>query len=262
MVLKALGAEPPDLRPPAAAARPRRQEALQAPRRGVGPGAARRRLPARGGAQLHRAARLGPRRRDHLPHHRPADRGLLARAGVEVPGGVRRAEAALDERALPARAGDRGAGRRGSSSCWTATAWSRPWRWRRRRCRRWPTSGRSRAFWWSASPPTRRPGRKVMREGAGERLAAVARGAGSARDLRPGGGRGRPEGARGAARREAQGGLPAAPCGDRGHARLTRASSSRWPRWDVKRPLHASIALSSAFAQRPDGARPRLRPPS
>ena len=60
--------EPPLLRAPAAAARPRRQEALQAPRRGVGAGAARRRLPARGGAQLPRAARLGRRRRrdDHL----------------------------------------------------------------------------------------------------------------------------------------------------------------------------------------------------
>ncbi len=35
------------------------QEALQAPRCGLGPGAARRRLPAGGGPQLHRAARLG-----------------------------------------------------------------------------------------------------------------------------------------------------------------------------------------------------------
>ena len=51
------------LRAPPAAARPGRQEALQAPRRGLGPGAARRRLPARGGPQLPRAARLGRRRR-------------------------------------------------------------------------------------------------------------------------------------------------------------------------------------------------------
>ena len=42
-----------------AAPRARRQEALEAPRRGVGPGGARVRLPARGGPQLHRAARLG-----------------------------------------------------------------------------------------------------------------------------------------------------------------------------------------------------------
>ena len=57
-----------DLRPPAAAARPRRQEALQAPRRRVRAGAARRRLPPRGGPQLPRAARLGLRRRDDVLH--------------------------------------------------------------------------------------------------------------------------------------------------------------------------------------------------
>ena len=57
------------LRPPAAAARPGRQEALQAPRRGLRAGAARPRLPARGGAQLPRAARLGlsTRRRRSSP---------------------------------------------------------------------------------------------------------------------------------------------------------------------------------------------------
>ena len=65
----------PRLRAPAAAARPRRQEALQAPRRGVGAGAARRRLPARGGAQLPRAARLGRRRRRDDHRHRRARRG-------------------------------------------------------------------------------------------------------------------------------------------------------------------------------------------
>ena len=93
------------LRAPAAAARPRRQEALQAPRRGVGPGAARRRLPARGGAQLPRAARLGRRRRRDA--HLDADE-LVERfdidARVAQPGALRRAEAALDERPLPARA--------------------------------------------------------------------------------------------------------------------------------------------------------------
>ena len=41
-ILEAMGAERPGLRPRAAAARPRRQEALQAPRRGVRAGAARR----------------------------------------------------------------------------------------------------------------------------------------------------------------------------------------------------------------------------
>ena len=49
------------VRPPAAAARARRQEALKAPRRGVGRGAARGRLPAGGRAQLPGAARLGAR---------------------------------------------------------------------------------------------------------------------------------------------------------------------------------------------------------
>ena len=61
LVIDALGAERSALRPPPAAARPRRQEALQAPRRRLRAGAARRRLPARRGAQLPRAARLGHR---------------------------------------------------------------------------------------------------------------------------------------------------------------------------------------------------------
>ncbi len=50
------------LRAPAVAARARRQEALQASRRGLRAGAARRRLPARGRAQLPGTARLGGRR--------------------------------------------------------------------------------------------------------------------------------------------------------------------------------------------------------
>ena len=74
MVLKALGRRAARLRPPAAAPRPRRQEAVQAPRRGVGAGAARGRLPARGGAQLHRPAGLGPGRLHHLHGHRAAGR--------------------------------------------------------------------------------------------------------------------------------------------------------------------------------------------
>ena len=92
------------LRPPAAAARARRQEALQAPRRRLGAGAARPRLPARGGAQLPRAARLGLRRGDDVLHDRGAAAALLAREGLQVAGRVRRAEAALDERPLRARA--------------------------------------------------------------------------------------------------------------------------------------------------------------
>ena len=92
------------LRAPAAAARAGRQEALQAPRRRLRPGAARPRLPARGGAQLPRAARLGLRRRDDVLHHGGAAARLQPRGRLEVARGVRRAEAALDERPLPARA--------------------------------------------------------------------------------------------------------------------------------------------------------------
>ena len=76
MILRGARRRAARLRAPAAAARPRRQEALEAPRRRVGPGAARRGLSARGGAQLHRAARLGLRRVDHLLHHRRAGRAL------------------------------------------------------------------------------------------------------------------------------------------------------------------------------------------
>ena len=73
-------------------------EALQAPRRRVGPGAARGRLPARGGRQLHRAARRRLRRRRGVLHARRARRALPARARVEEPGGVRRAQAAPPQR--------------------------------------------------------------------------------------------------------------------------------------------------------------------
>ncbi len=52
----------PVVRAPAAAPRPGRQEALKAPRRGLGAGAPRRGLSAGRGAQLPRAARLGLRR--------------------------------------------------------------------------------------------------------------------------------------------------------------------------------------------------------
>ena len=92
------------LRPPAAAARAGRQEARQAARRHIRAGPARRRLPAGGGPQLPRAARLGLRRGDDIPHDRRAAGALQPRAGLQVAGRVRRAEAALDERPLPARA--------------------------------------------------------------------------------------------------------------------------------------------------------------
>ena len=67
-ILRGAGRRAAHLRPPAAAARARRQEALQAPRRGFGAGAARSGLPARGSAQLPRAARLGLRRGDDVLH--------------------------------------------------------------------------------------------------------------------------------------------------------------------------------------------------
>ena len=86
------------LRAPAAAARPRRQEALQAPRRGVGAGAARGRLPAGGGAQLPGPARLGRGRRSDRALDRGADRALHARARQPQPGALRRGQAALAER--------------------------------------------------------------------------------------------------------------------------------------------------------------------
>ena len=114
LILQAMGADAARLRAPAAAARPGRQEALQAPRRRVRAGAARRRLPARGGPQLPRAAGLGRRRqRGDLLHDGGARRPVRPRARVAVPGRVRRAEAALDERPLPARAGRRTTSRRG-----------------------------------------------------------------------------------------------------------------------------------------------------
>ena len=83
---EALGVATPRLRAPAAAARAGRQEALQAPRRGVGAGAARRRLPARGGAQLPRAARLGRRRGDDVLHAPTSSSALRARARLASPG--------------------------------------------------------------------------------------------------------------------------------------------------------------------------------
>ena len=82
------------LRAPAAAARARRQEALQAPRRGQRAGAARGRLPARGGPQLPGAAGLGDRRRHHDHEHRGAGRALRRRATSG------RASAIFDEQKL------------------------------------------------------------------------------------------------------------------------------------------------------------------
>ncbi len=159
LVLEAVGRRAPGLRAPPAAARPRRQEALQAPRRGLGAGAARRRLPARGGAQLHRPARVGRRGRRDADLHRRARQALPHRARLAQPGPVRRAEAALDERALHARAGDRrdhaapGGAHRPLRACTTRSPSPR------RRSRPWRTSGRWRASSSTAPPTTPRRAR-------------------------------------------------------------------------------------------------------
>ena len=107
LIQQAMGAPTPGLRAPAAPARPGRQEARQAPRGDLGAGPARPGLPARGGHQLPRAARLGVRRGDHVLLDRGPAAELQPRARVQVAGGVRRAETALDERSLPARAAGR-----------------------------------------------------------------------------------------------------------------------------------------------------------
>ena len=113
LVLDALGRRAAALRAPAAAARNRRQAALEAPRRRLGPGAARRRLPAGGGPQLPRAARLGRRGRPDDLLDRRADPAVLDRARRPLAGGLRRAEAALDERPLHPRDATRRLRRRG-----------------------------------------------------------------------------------------------------------------------------------------------------
>ena len=137
---------PPALRAPAAAARPRRQEALEAPRRRHRPGAARRRLPARGRAQLPGAARLGLRRRHHVLHHRRAGRALHARATSA------RASAIFDEQKLRWINGRfmrecrstsyTGGGRAPPRPRARRARCGRPARSPRRRRRRWTRSGR------------------------------------------------------------------------------------------------------------------------
>ena len=133
------------VRAPAAAARARRQEAVKAPRRGLRAGAARRRLPARGGAQLPRAARLGRRRRRHRALHRGADRALHARARQPQPRALRRGQAEVAGRPVHPPA----AGRRADPAPGSVHRARGPrGRWRgsaRRRSTRSPTSGRWRA---------------------------------------------------------------------------------------------------------------------
>ena len=116
-------------------------------------------LPARGGAQLPRAARLGrPRRRDD-PRHRAARRPLRHRARVAQPRALRRAEAALAQRPLHPLADRRAAHGRASSATPAAPGCATRWRSRARRSRRSRTSGRSPGSSSTGRPTTRRRAR-------------------------------------------------------------------------------------------------------
>ena len=139
--------EPAALRAPAAAARPGRQEALQAPRRRVGSGAARRpgTCRRRSTTTSRCSARASPPTRStSRPTSWPS--ASDSSACPTNPARVRRAQAAPPQRALHARAGDRRADR-------PAGGVHRPRRPARRgrdlaprRSRRSPTSGRSCGF--------------------------------------------------------------------------------------------------------------------
>ena len=129
------------LRAPAAAAWAGREQAVQATRRRLGAGAARARLPAGGGPQLPRPARLGNRGRHDDPRHRRADRALLDRPGGTLVGDLRRAQAALAERPLHARAAARGV----RGSVWSITCGWAPRRTPRRSEPPTPNGGGRRA---------------------------------------------------------------------------------------------------------------------
>ena len=225
LVLAALGHEAAALRAPAAAARPRRQEALQAPRRRLGAGAARRRLPAGRGPQLPGPARLGDRRR----HDADVDRG----AGPALPGRGRR------------HAPRRSSTRRSCAGSTAATC---------ARCRSTSTPRRSPrhlgrepderlraaceiaqekaqtlAEVWPLirflfEPPVddEKAWRKVMKDGAPAAAGGGARGARRRRRVRRRGGRGGAGAAARAARRQARQALPADPGRDHRHHGLAR----------------------------------------
>ena len=127
--------------------RHRRQEAVEAPRRGL-----RRRVPGRGvpgrrARELPGADRMGARRRNHDHVPRRDSRAVLARGGERQPGNVRLCKARLDERRLPARARSRLPTRTRSSATSTGGGSSGPrsgsGRWRRSCRRRSAGSARS-----------------------------------------------------------------------------------------------------------------------
>ena len=93
-----------EVRASADAARAGRQDALEASRRGLGPGTARPRLSARGGEQLRRSVGDRLRARRGVLHDGGDGCALQARSGLEEPSGVRRAEAAALQRAASAYA--------------------------------------------------------------------------------------------------------------------------------------------------------------
>ena len=176
-------------------------------------------------------------------------RGLFRMEDVSrAPARVRRGQAALDERSLPARAGRRRAEPRAWRRSPAAPVWARGRRSRRRRCRRWGSSGRWRAFCSrarstiprrvSGSWGTRRPGA----------LAAAREALAARRAVR----RGEIEAAlRGVVeqpRRQARGGVPAGASGDRRHHRL--AGHLR------ERGRAGARAHPGAHRRRPGGARP------
>ena len=88
LIYRAMGWHAAGLRAHPADPRPRRREALQAPRRARGRGLPRHGLPAGGDAQLPRAARLEPRQRRVL-HHRAGDRLVRPRPPRQGAGPIR-----------------------------------------------------------------------------------------------------------------------------------------------------------------------------
>ena len=99
--------------------------------------------------------------------------GFDARPGVEVAGGVRRAEAALDERPLPARDAPRRAGARGSRRCSAAKACCRPSRLAQEKMQTLADFMPLAGFLLERARTDEKAWAKVMKEGAAERLAAA-----------------------------------------------------------------------------------------
>ena len=238
----------------------RRQEALQAPWRGLGAGAARRRLPARGGPQLPRAARLGRGRRRDGALDRRADGALHARARQPQPGALRRDKLrwlnGVYIRALPRRRADAArlesavhGARESASNARRRSA--------RRRSRRSPTSGRWRGSSSTARPTMRRRG-ALARRATGVacwRKRASARGARAVREA------GVQEALRAVvSARASSRGRSTSRCAWRSPARRSRRAYSRaWRCSGATRRCGGSRPRSSWRAERRPAAPPRPR---